>query len=79
MPSSRAITCASERGLPFVTLTYAQSLDGSIASATRQPLALSGPQAMTLTHAEFGAVSLRLEPAAPFIEAARPLLDEPSA
>ncbi len=47
----RAITCASERGLPFVTLTYAQSLDGSIASATGQPLALSGPQAMTLTHA----------------------------
>jgi 3,4-dihydroxy 2-butanone 4-phosphate synthase/GTP cyclohydrolase II len=47
----RAITCASERGLPFVTLTYAQSLDGSIASATRQPLAFSGPQAMTLTHA----------------------------
>lgn len=47
----RAITCASERGLPFVTLTYAQSLDGSIASATGLPLALSGPQAMTLTHA----------------------------
>ena len=43
--------CAGERGLPFVTLTYAQSLDGSIATAAGQPLTLSGPQAMTVTHA----------------------------
>jgi GTP cyclohydrolase II len=37
-------------GRPFVTLSYAQSLDGSIADRPGRPLALSGPQAMTLTH-----------------------------
>ena len=35
---------------PFVTLIYAQSLDGSLAAAPGQPLALSGPEAMTFTH-----------------------------
>jgi 3,4-dihydroxy 2-butanone 4-phosphate synthase/GTP cyclohydrolase II len=38
-------------GRPFVTLTYAQSLDGSIAAAPGRPLALSGPVSSTLTHA----------------------------
>jgi GTP cyclohydrolase II len=47
----RAIACAGERGLPFVTLTYAQSLDGSIAAADGRPLTLSGLPAMTVTHA----------------------------
>jgi 3,4-dihydroxy 2-butanone 4-phosphate synthase/GTP cyclohydrolase II len=47
----RAIACAGERGLPFVTVTYAQSLDGSIAAADGQPLMLSGLPAMTVTHA----------------------------
>lgn len=47
----RAQTSAEERGLPFVTLSYAQSLDGSIAAAPGQPLALSGQPAMTVTHA----------------------------
>jgi GTP cyclohydrolase II len=37
-------------GRPFVTLTYAQSLDGCIAASGDQPLALSGRQALTLTH-----------------------------
>jgi len=37
-------------GRPFVTLSYAQSLDGSIAGRPGRPLALSGPQAMALTH-----------------------------
>ncbi len=37
-------------GRPFVTLSYAQSMDGSIAARPGQPLALSGAQAMTLTH-----------------------------
>ncbi len=37
--------------VPFVTLSYAQSLDGSIAAADRSPLRLSGPAAMRLTHA----------------------------
>ncbi|MBM4300436.1 MAG: RibD family protein [Deltaproteobacteria bacterium] len=35
---------------PFVTLSYAQSLDGSIADRPGRPLALSGPQAMAMTH-----------------------------
>src|SRR5215211_6408039 len=37
-------------GRPFVTLSYAQSVDGSIAARLGQPLALSGALAMTLTH-----------------------------
>lgn len=35
---------------PFVTLTYAQSLDGSLAARRDRPLALSGPQAQVMTH-----------------------------
>jgi len=35
---------------PFVTLTYAQSLDGSIASAAGRPLAISGADALAFTH-----------------------------
>lgn len=35
---------------PFVTLTYAQSLDGSIAALPGRPLALSGPAALGMTH-----------------------------
>jgi 3,4-dihydroxy 2-butanone 4-phosphate synthase/GTP cyclohydrolase II len=37
-------------GRPFVTLSYAQSLDGSIAARPGRPLALSGSQSMALTH-----------------------------
>ena len=37
-------------GRPLVTLSYAQSLDGSIAARQGKPLALSGPQALRLTH-----------------------------
>jgi len=40
----------ADTGLPFVTLTYAQSLDGSIASNSGAPLAISGPKAMDFTH-----------------------------
>jgi 3,4-dihydroxy 2-butanone 4-phosphate synthase/GTP cyclohydrolase II len=47
----RAHSFAEERGLPFVTLSYAQSLDGSIAAAPGSPLALSGQASLTLTHA----------------------------
>jgi 3,4-dihydroxy 2-butanone 4-phosphate synthase/GTP cyclohydrolase II len=35
---------------PLVTLSYAQSVDGSIAAVPGQPLALSGPESMVLTH-----------------------------
>ena len=37
-------------GRPLVTLSYAQSLDGSIARERGKPLALSGPESMRLTH-----------------------------
>src|SRR5262245_20564673 len=37
-------------GRPFVTLAYAQSLDGSITIARGQRYALSGPDALRLTH-----------------------------
>jgi 3,4-dihydroxy 2-butanone 4-phosphate synthase/GTP cyclohydrolase II len=37
-------------GRPFVTLSYAQSLDGCIAAKRGQPLALSGPKSLNLTH-----------------------------
>jgi len=35
---------------PFVTLSYAQSVDGSIAASPNRPLALSGKASLTLTH-----------------------------
>ena len=35
---------------PFVTLSYAQSVDGSIAAKAGEPLALSGPESLALTH-----------------------------
>ena len=37
-------------GCPFVTLSYAQSLDGCIVAQPGQPLALSGAQSLILTH-----------------------------
>ena len=45
------MTFAEEQGVPYVTLTYAQSLDGSIAATPGRPLSISGPVSMTLTHA----------------------------
>ena len=39
-----------QRGLPLVTLSYAQSLDGSIAAVRGEPLALSGPESNLMTH-----------------------------
>jgi len=44
---------ASQRqgvGRPYVTISYAQSLDGSITAQRGRPLALSGPQSLVLTH-----------------------------
>jgi GTP cyclohydrolase II len=46
-----AQTHCKTTGRPVVTLAYAQSLDGSIASAEGKPLALSSTEALTLTHA----------------------------
>lgn len=46
-----ARAAARPRGRPFVTLAYAQSLDGSITIARGQRTTLSGPEAMRFTHA----------------------------
>ena len=35
---------------PFITVSYAQSIDGSIASRDKEPIALSGPRSLVLTH-----------------------------
>jgi GTP cyclohydrolase II len=35
---------------PFITVSYAQSVDGSIATRSRQPIGLSGPESAHLTH-----------------------------
>ena len=38
------------RERPFVTLSYAQSLDGSITARRGEPLAISGPESLEMTH-----------------------------
>ena len=48
-----AVKSASHRrrtGRPYVTLTYAQSLDGAIAARPGHPLALSCRESQTMTH-----------------------------
>lgn len=40
----------SRTGCPFVTLSYAQGLDGSLTRTRGAPLALSGPESMGFTH-----------------------------
>lgn len=37
-------------GRPFVTLSYAQSLDGCISARAGEPLAISGSESLVLTH-----------------------------
>jgi len=37
-------------GRPFIIVTYAQGLDGSIAARNRKPLAISGDDSMRFTH-----------------------------
>lgn len=50
-PALPADTAASSRiGRPLVTLSYAQSLDGSIAINRENSLNLSGPESMKMTH-----------------------------
>ncbi|HEX9595492.1 MAG TPA: RibD family protein, partial [Anaerolineales bacterium] len=41
---------AGDLDRPTVTLSYAQSLDGSIALHRGEPLTLSGPESMAMTH-----------------------------
>lgn len=48
---AHARAAARPHGRPFVTLAYAQSLDGSITIARGQRYALSGVEAMRFTHA----------------------------
>jgi GTP cyclohydrolase II len=43
--------CHREHGRPLVTLTYAQSLDGSIAARPGHPLGISCPESQAFTHA----------------------------
>jgi GTP cyclohydrolase II len=47
---SRADSHLRRSGRPLVTLSYAQSLDGSIAARRGETLALSGPESKRLTH-----------------------------
>lgn len=47
----RAIRHHQQTGYPFVTLSYAQSLDGSIAAVPGQPTILSSHESLQLTHA----------------------------
>jgi 3,4-dihydroxy 2-butanone 4-phosphate synthase/GTP cyclohydrolase II len=46
----RRADAAQPAGRPFVTVSYAQSIDGSIATRQRRPLPISGPAAMRMTH-----------------------------
>lgn len=48
---ARAAAYYTQCAKPFVTVTYAQSLDGSIAANGSAPLQLSGPVSMAMTHA----------------------------
>src|SRR5512143_1594855 len=40
----------ASQGRPFVVLSYAQSVDGSIAGRRRERVRLSGPESMRLTY-----------------------------
>ena len=46
----RAAGFVQRHGRPFVTLGYAQSIDGSLAAVAGKPLALSGLETLKLTH-----------------------------
>jgi len=48
--AERRATRPAPAGRPFVTMAYAQSLDGSIAAADGRPLALSSDDSLLLTH-----------------------------
>ena len=48
LPDFSTFTSTADR--PFVTLTYAQSLDGKIAGKGGKQLILSGKESMIMTH-----------------------------
>ena len=47
---AKAASFRKQHRRPFVLVTYAQSVDGSIAARNRTPIRLSGKDAMLLTH-----------------------------
>ena len=47
----KTVTHRQRTGRPYVTLTYAQSLDGAIAARPGHPLALSCRESQAMTHA----------------------------
>ena len=47
---SRAEAFRASHNRPFITVSYAQSVDGSIACDNRLPIQLSGPESAVLTH-----------------------------
>ena len=49
-PTARLVPGQPQPQRPFITLSYAQSLDGSITKKRGQPLTISSPEAMRLTH-----------------------------
>ncbi|MEM7333755.1 MAG: GTP cyclohydrolase II [Chloroflexota bacterium] len=49
-PTAHSAPTSVNKNYPQITLTYAQSLDGSITLKRGQPLAISGKESMTLTH-----------------------------
>ncbi|KAF9577150.1 2,5-diamino-6-(ribosylamino)-4(3H)-pyrimidinone 5'-phosphate reductase [Lunasporangiospora selenospora] len=48
--SDHSFLASGNQSTPFVTLTFAQSLDGKIAGTGGQQLILSGPESMKATH-----------------------------
>ncbi|MGA9770414.1 MAG: GTP cyclohydrolase II [Blastocatellia bacterium] len=46
----RAASHSQIPGRPFITLSYAQSVDGCIAASSGNPLSLSGSQSLEMTH-----------------------------
>ncbi len=60
------------KGRPFVTLSYAQSLDGCIAAEAGKPLAISAPESLEMTHA------LRAAHAGILVGIGTALADDPS-
>lgn len=49
--NKRAAAYFAATGRPFVTLSYAQSLDGCVTAQPGKPLAISAPPSLTMTHA----------------------------